>query len=284
MMRFSTAAKLGRVSNLPTVWTNVLAGVVLAGGPVEVPKLVVLALLATLLYVAGMFLNDAFDAEFDAKHRPERPIPAGEVTRATVLRWGLILLDLGLALALLLGLPALLAALATAAAIVIYDLHHKQVVYAPVLMGLCRVGLYSIAAFTVVDCPPTQVWVGALALLSYVVGLTFVAKHESGEATLVRFAPLLGLFGPLVLALPLLGGSIEQQVLFVGCVMWVLRSIRLARSGSPPLIRSGVVSLIAGIALVDAMMIAGAGELGWALVAVGGFGATLAAQRLVAGT
>ena len=30
--RLSDLAYLGRVSNLPTVWTNVLAGVVLAGG------------------------------------------------------------------------------------------------------------------------------------------------------------------------------------------------------------------------------------------------------------
>ena len=87
MMKLTTAAKLGRVSNLPTVWTNVLAGCVLAGGSLGVATVLTLGVLATLLYVAGMFLNDAFDAEIDARERPERPIPAGEVSRAVVLRF-----------------------------------------------------------------------------------------------------------------------------------------------------------------------------------------------------
>lgn len=282
-MKLSTAAKLGRVSNVPTVWTNVLAGLVLAGGPVEARTLVPLVLIATLLYVAGMFLNDAFDAEFDARTRPDRPIPAGEVAGSKVLRWGLIMIAVALGLALLLGVGVLLAAIATAVAIVVYDLHHKDVAFAPVIMGLCRVGLYLIAAFAVVGWPPIQVWAGALVLLGYVVALTFVAKHEN-ESTLVHVAPLIGLFGPLLLTLPLLGGEIGPRLLFVGAVIWVVRSIRLARGGSPMLIRSGVVSLIAGIALVDALMIAASGQFGLALLAVGGFGATVALQRVVAGT
>jgi 4-hydroxybenzoate polyprenyltransferase len=36
-------------------------------------RLVPLMLSLSLCYVAGMFLNDAFDREFDARHRPERP-------------------------------------------------------------------------------------------------------------------------------------------------------------------------------------------------------------------
>lgn len=283
-MKLSTAAKLGRVSNLPTVWTNVLAGVVLAGAPVVAAELAGLALLASLLYVAGMFLNDAFDAEIDAKQRPERPIPAGETSRAAVLSGGAALMGAALLLAALMGGRALLAAIATAAAIVLYDLHHKQVRVAPVIMGLCRVGLYLIAAFAVVAWPPAPVWAGALVLLGYVIGLTFVAKHEN-QSTLVRLAPLLGVLGPLLLTLPLvLHGPLEQRMLWVGCALWVRRSIGLARGGTPKSIRAGVVSLIAGIALVDALLIAREGSVGLALLAVAGFGATLALQRWVAGT
>ena len=32
MPRLSTLLRLGRISNMPTVWTNVLAGSVIAGG------------------------------------------------------------------------------------------------------------------------------------------------------------------------------------------------------------------------------------------------------------
>ena len=46
----------------------------------------------SLFYTGGMFLNDAFDAQFDAQHRPERPIPAGDVSRSTVFGWGYAML------------------------------------------------------------------------------------------------------------------------------------------------------------------------------------------------
>ena len=65
---------LGRVSNLPTVWTNTLAGATLAGAAVTPGRLVLLAAAFSLLYTGGMYLNDAFDREVDARERPERPI------------------------------------------------------------------------------------------------------------------------------------------------------------------------------------------------------------------
>src|SRR5215469_15374724 len=74
---------LGRVSNLPTVWSNCLAAWLL-GGAGPRPRFFCLTLGATLLYTAGMFLNDAFDAGFDRQYRPERPIPSGLISRPTV--------------------------------------------------------------------------------------------------------------------------------------------------------------------------------------------------------
>ena len=43
-MRWTVYLRLGRVSNLPTVWTNVLAGVALAGVSVDPGPLALLAL------------------------------------------------------------------------------------------------------------------------------------------------------------------------------------------------------------------------------------------------
>ena len=59
-----TLLLLGRVSNLPTVWSNCLAGWLLGGGG-EWWRLGLLSCGATSMYVGGMFLNDAFDAAFD---------------------------------------------------------------------------------------------------------------------------------------------------------------------------------------------------------------------------
>src|SRR5262245_7431898 len=87
-MKLRTLLDLARVSNLPTVWSNVLAGAVLGLASVEPLPVVVAGFAGSLLYSGGMFLNDAFDAEIDARERPERPIPAGRIAKATVLALG----------------------------------------------------------------------------------------------------------------------------------------------------------------------------------------------------
>ena len=95
MTDWQTALRLGRVSNLPTVWTNALAGGVLGAtaargtDPWWAALSILLAALAlSLFYVGGMWLNDAFDAEIDAEERAERPIPSGAIERQTVFLGG----------------------------------------------------------------------------------------------------------------------------------------------------------------------------------------------------
>ena len=68
---FRTLLILGRASNLPTVWSNCLAGWLLGGGGAAA-DLLLLSVAATFLYTGGMYLNDAFDAEFDRQHRPDQ--------------------------------------------------------------------------------------------------------------------------------------------------------------------------------------------------------------------
>lgn len=76
-MNLSTALKLGRVSNLPTVWTNVFTGMALAAGVGAEPRLAILIVSLSLFYVGGMFLNDAFDSGFDARRGPSARFPPG---------------------------------------------------------------------------------------------------------------------------------------------------------------------------------------------------------------
>src|SRR5437899_1088645 len=63
-----TLLVLGRISNLPTVWSNCLAAWLLAGGG-PWSRFAILGTGASFLYTGGMFLNDAFDVEFDRKYR-----------------------------------------------------------------------------------------------------------------------------------------------------------------------------------------------------------------------
>ena len=102
-MTFADALKLGRVSNLPTVWTNALAGLALAGGFLAPLPLLLLLAAASLAYVGGMYLNDAFDARIDAIERPERPIPSGAISARAVFVAGFAMLGAGILLLLWMG-------------------------------------------------------------------------------------------------------------------------------------------------------------------------------------
>ena len=156
-MNVRTLLTLGRTSNLPTVWSNVLAGAVLSGAVFGPPQLGILMLAGSAFYEGGMFLNDAFDAEIDARERPGRPIPAGLVTRGSVLTIGFGLLALGIVTLLFAtlagitkpGWSALLAGLATCAAVLVYNRWHKGHSWSPIVMGACRAGLYATAALSV---------------------------------------------------------------------------------------------------------------------------------------
>ncbi len=84
--KLRTFLVLGRISNIPTVWSNCLAGWWLAGGGPSgnVASLFRVLISVSFLYVGGMYLNDAFDSEFDRSKRPERPIPSGLITARIV--------------------------------------------------------------------------------------------------------------------------------------------------------------------------------------------------------
>src|SRR5256885_13326506 len=95
MSLLRTLLILGRISNLPTVWSNCLAGWWLGGGG-NSHKLPWLFCGVTLLYIGGMFLNDAFDADFDRAHRQGRPIPFAKNTLAAAFCLGALLRARGL--------------------------------------------------------------------------------------------------------------------------------------------------------------------------------------------
>jgi UbiA prenyltransferase family len=282
-MTWQVALRLGRVSNLPTVWTNTLTGIVLAGGAVGGPHTLPLLLALSLFYVGGMYLNDAFDARIDAVERPERPIPSGAISARAVFAAGFAMLALGAVLLFWTGVWPGLAGLALGGAIVLYDWHHKDNPLSPALMGLCRVLVYLAAGLAFAVPPPAILWLAALLLLCYLIGLTYVAKQENlGEVR--NLWPLLFLAAPMLYALVAAAGSMTSGVLFVLFAIWVGVALWFLRRRQPGDVPRAVVSLIAGIALLDAVLIAAAGAAGVAWLAVGGFILTLGMQRLVSGT
>lgn len=191
LLPLPTALKLGRVSNLPTVWTNVLAGLALGGGAVSPSMIAALVVGASLLYVAGMYLNDAFDRQWDAQHRPERPIPAGEVRAEVVFAAGFAMLAVGVFV--LAGADGRLfrPAVALALLIVVYDINHKDNPAAPALMALCRVGLYMLGALAANPTPGPRLYIGSALLFAYLITLTVLARRETSDPRLPQLVGLL---------------------------------------------------------------------------------------------
>ena len=139
----SLAQAQARLQPAHGVWTDVLAGVALAAIEPEWQVVLPVGIAASLLYVAGMYLNDAFDAGWDAAHRAERPIPAGDVSARVVFQAGFGMMAAALVILAVVTTPrALVAGAVLAALILVYDVSHKRTRFAPALMGLCRVALY----------------------------------------------------------------------------------------------------------------------------------------------
>lgn len=286
-MKLKDALLLGRVSNLPTVWTNTLAALLLAGATPGDARLWLVLAAMTFAYVGGMYLNDAFDAEIDARDRPERPIPSGRVGRGTVYALGFAMLVLSVALVYHAGKAApywpVVSALGLAGCIVIYDAYHKGNPFSPVVMGLCRAMVY-VTVGTVFLVPlPAALQLGAAMMVCYLIGLTYIAKQET-LGRVENLWPLLFLLAPLVYGAML--ASENMTVLpFVGLLaVWILRALRYVHRRGPGDIPRAVVSLIAGISILDALLIAGTPAPEWAALALAGWILTLLFQRYVPGT
>jgi len=292
--------QLARVSNTPTVVSNAIAGAVLASTAAEVGTVAVVAVAMALFYTAGMILNDVLDFEVDRVQRPERPLPSGAVSRQAAIAAVAALFAIGEALLLVEGLEPFLAGLGLVALIVLYDSWHKGNALSPVLMGGCRALVYVVAALAVAGSVALEVWTAGAVLLIYIVGLTQVAKAE-GRAWGPRPTghsvwsdgpvgpPSLLAAWPLAAVLAAIGywvgwvDSVWFALLLLAFAAWVARSLWLVRV--PRRIGAGVVSLIAGVSLFDALAVASAGGSVAAVAAcLAAFLVTIALQTKIAGT
>jgi hypothetical protein len=127
---------------------------------------------------------------------------------------------------------------------------------------------------------PVEVAAAAAVLLLYIVGLTQVAKAEGG--TLLAAWPLAAVLAAVGYWVGWVN-SIWYVLLLLGFAAWVVRSLWLVRRARR--IGAGVVSLIAGVALFDALAVASAeGSLAAVGVCLTAFLLTIALQTKIAGT
>lgn len=268
--------ELARISNLPTAWTNVLAGWLLAGGGQNYAVLGWILLGGSLLYTGGMILNDAADVKYDREHRKERPIPSGRVSTGMVWLVGLGMMVAGAA-TFVFGAgacPWLVGGLVLA--ILAYDFYHKPWAGSVFVMGSCRTLLVLSAASAVTGGLDAKadllVILRAIALGGYIVGVTLIARHESRPTQAGGWQRLVGYLG---LGLPVLvtAGILAAQqpvaayfqkpqwahvvalAAMLPVILCIRKALRLMRTAPPSNIGRAVGLLLAGIVFVDGLAV-----------------------------
>jgi 4-hydroxybenzoate polyprenyltransferase len=250
-----TLLVLGRVADLPTVWSNCLAGWWLGGGG-NYWKLPFLLLGVSALYTGGAFLNDAFDADSDRQRRPERPIPAGKISAPLVWQIGFGQLVAGIFLLLFCSQLSAGAAILLALFILLYNFSHKFFNAAPWLLGACRFWIYIIAGAAGVWGLNGWPILGGVALAFYVAGLGYTGRRESYRRQ-IPFLPLLLLAAPVLLAMAMNTGSFRLRAVWVafGLVAWTGWCARKNFLGGGNLALIGS-NLFAGLVFVDWLAVA----------------------------
>ncbi len=274
-----TALKLGRVSNLPTIWSNVVAGSALAGGA-PLQSIIGIGVAISAMYVAGMFLNDAFDKDIDARERPERPIPSGEIGSDAVILVGALMLVAGVAMLTMIDLRSGISGVGLARAILLYNWDHKGNPLAPFVMGLCRALVYVAAASAALTPLTSAVLIPAAATLAYVAGLTYTARMESVDRV-VSLWPLPLLAAPAVVTLADLDFSPAAMIALIALAACAYRVAVLLRRRAAGDVSRAVGLLIAAISLNDALFAATTGMDYAAIACLACFALTIALQRYV---
>lgn len=272
---------MGRVANLPTVVSNVLVGCLLGlifqNNWQGLHPLIAPCIAGCLLYLGGCFLNDWKDSQWDAKHKPDRPIPSHRWSQRSILTLSFLLILTGLLVAIKINTSSLVVAFLITIAICIYTHIHKKTAWSIIPMGACRALLYYLGFFSQTDMTRMMAEfsfgfsayshdsyyltlhlasfvifaIPSLGILSYIAGLSLLARFEA-KGSLSRSNKVVALF---LLFLPALTHSfigalrvpIISLLATIPFIICVIASARLIKKS----VAQGVSLLLASITSLD---------------------------------
>ena len=217
-MSFRTLLKLVRFPLVLTAAADSVTGALLfseEAGHLQPHFLVHLGFLgvcSAFLYMGGMALNDAADADRDRALHPDRPIPSGEISAGGAALFGLLLLFAGIALVAWHGEIPLVIAAVIAFGILLYDYFLKRWSLSGALtMGLIRAGNLLMGIFSILDLPftryrgdPIPIFGYPAVLFGYVTILTLISTLEEREKGWTRAFRALWVLQMIVVASALL--------------------------------------------------------------------------------
>ncbi len=258
-MNIAAFFQLVRLPNIFTAMADILAGYFLSGAAGQPLALVALLGASAALYGGGCALNDYQDRHEDRRLRPERPIPAGDITPGAALTVALVLFGLALICGMAADGHAPAITMALLGLILAYDCGVKRFYLAGALtMGCCR-GANLLLGASLVPLSP-HVTVAAFCSLAYVTALTMVADQEEKKPAAGAVTGALLLCIGLLLFFIVFSGRQPYQVagiaflvLFAGVTLPPLLACRRTGTG----IHRAVRRMILGIVVLDGYYAAG---------------------------
>ena len=173
--------QLIRFPGIFTVFSNVLLGFFVVQ-QLTFDWLALGFLLATsgCLFFAGMVFNDFFDYTVDKKQRPERPLPAGKISKNRAFYLGLCFLILANVFSALVGIQTLLVSLLMTGFILLYDVKLKNI---PVMgiLNLSLIRFFNVILGTTLVALSVDVMLIAIPVAVLVAGISIVAKTEDSQ-------------------------------------------------------------------------------------------------------
>jgi 4-hydroxybenzoate polyprenyltransferase len=268
--------RLMRLPNVFTAIADVTMGYLFAHQSVGVPERLACAVLASAsLYTAGMVLNDVFDVKVDAKERPFRPLPSGQISLNAANWLGWLLLAVGVGLGWLPGLffdasPWLsgVVAIVLAASIVAYDGFLKKTPVGPVAMGACRFlnVLLGMSTSLPAGAPLLLVFgsgplMAAAGIGIYIAGVTSFAKREAETSQKTTLWAAMGVMAAGVAllgaaVLPFRGLAMDRSLYWLLLVLLMItvlrRCIAAAVDPAPEKVQAAVKHSILSLIWLDA--------------------------------
>jgi len=264
--------ELTRISGIFTAVSNVLLGYMLAygGAEIQVPSLLSLVAVTSLLYCGGMALNDYFDYRSDVTEHPRRMIPSGRIKRVNAGIFGFSALIVACIVASFNGITSISLAALISVLIILYNKFSKKILVIGALnMATIRffnVILGSSAAVSIAFGLEGQVILGALALFMFVFGITMISRKEQSSLRSISIPPFILIAAVItyVLTLHIIGefphhyiGIFITAFAFLSLLPYIRRDAKVQQ-----LVGSFVISII----LLDASLIAGTGQIFFAVL------------------
>lgn len=188
MFNLRSIAQLVRLPNVFTAMADVFLGFLFTHENFENwPVFILLLGSSSLLYMAGMVLNDVFDVAQDTRERPERPIPSGRVPLKLAFLLGWYMMIFGILLGWLASIISgqIVSGLVSGGlgvTVVAYDGILKRTPLAPLVMGLCRFLNVLLGMSALGGGFHTVHLLVAAAIGTYIVGVTIFARTEAAES------------------------------------------------------------------------------------------------------